>query len=89
MIEKSQKYSNNINFIGLTKVDESIRKNKGYLNKNITKLDNILKDICNKKKVNYIKILNLVDEALLADGLHPNNYGHEKICKEIMNSTFY
>lgn len=85
LINKAKKHTENILFIGLSKVDESLvcpvswDKNISYVNKEITKFDKELEIICKQNKVSYMNIYNLIDIKDLQDGLHPNDKGHQKI----------
>lgn len=89
LINKAKKYSNHIAFIGLSKVDETKvvpipwNKEKSYFNKKIIKFDKKLEEVCNKNDIKYLKIYDLLSLDELADGLHPNSIGHQKLCDEI------
>lgn len=89
LINSAKKYTNNILFIGLTKVDESKvtplpwDKDKCYLNNKITIFDKELKNICLENNVDYLYIYDLLELEELFDGLHPNNVGHQKICDKV------
>ena len=89
LINSAKKYTDNILFIGLTKVDESKviplhwDKEKGYLNTKIINFDKELKNICLENNVDYLYIYDLLEVDELFDGLHPNNVGHQKICDKV------
>ena len=89
LINSAKKYTNNILFIGLTKVDESKvaplpwDKDKCYLNNKITIFDKELKNICLENNIDYLYIYDLLEVDELFDGLHPNNVGHQKICDKV------
>ena len=89
LINSAKKYTNNILFIGLTKVDESKvtllpwDKDKCYLNNKIIIFDKELKNICLENDVDYLYIYDLLEVEDLFDGLHPNNVGHQKICDKV------
>lgn len=86
IINKTKTYTNDITFIGLIKPD--ISKREKY-NLDIVKLfDNTLEEICNKENIRYIKISNLINKDELVDGLHPNNEGHEKISKLVLEEIY-
>ena len=91
LINSAKKYTDNILFIGLTKVDESKviplhwDKEKGYLNTKIINFDKELKNICLENNVDYLYIYDLLELEELFDGLHPNNVGHQKICDKVKN----
>ena len=89
LINSAKKYTDNILFIGLTKVDESKvtplpwDKEKSYLNTKIINFDKELKNICLENNVDYLYIYDLLEGDELFDGLHPNNVGHQKICDKV------
>ena len=89
LINSAKKYTDNILFIGLTKVDESKvtplpwDKDKCYLNNKIIDFDKELKSICLENNVDYLYIYDLLEVDELFDGLHPNNVGHQKICDKV------
>lgn len=89
LILLARKFSQKIVFLGLTPVDEaktvpiSWDKDKTYKNEYIQKYNDILKLVCKKNKVYFIKIfekfMKMDYKAMLKDGLHPNTKGHAKI----------
>ncbi len=89
LIDSAKKYSDKIGFVGLTRVDESKvmpipwRENTYYDNENIEKYDLIIKDVCISNKIFYLHMLDLLNNSLLNDGLHPNSLGHEKMFLKI------
>ena len=90
LINMSKEYTQNILFLGLSRVDESKVNplswddNISYLNKEILKFDKELERICSKNKISYLNIFDLLEISDLKDGLHPNSIGHQKICDEIL-----
>ncbi len=90
LINMAKEYTQNILFIGLSKVDESQvnplswDNNISYLNKEILKFDKVLESICYQNKIDYLNIFELLKISDLKDGLHPNSVGHQKICNEIL-----
>ena len=91
LVSKAKKFTDNILFIGLTKVDESKvvpwpgNTSKSFFNEKIIKFDNLLEKTCDDENVLYLKIYNLLSLEELGDGLHPNNDGHQKICDVVLN----
>lgn len=81
IINKTKPYTKDITFIGLIKPD--INKRVEYDLDKVILFDNALEKICNKENLKYIKLINLINNNELIDGLHPNDVGHEKILKEI------
>ena len=87
IIEKIKKYTNEIIFVGLPKMDNDITTNWNYIynfcNENLQKYDNIIKQFCEKNSFKYIYIFDLLDKSDLSDGAHPNETGYEKIAEKI------
>lgn len=86
IINISKKYTSDINFIGLIKPD--ITKRVEYNLERVIDIDNILEEICNIEKVKYIKIIDLINNEELTDGLHPNNNGHKKISEVVLKEIY-
>lgn len=90
LINMAKKYTKNILFIGLSKVNESLVNpliwddNISYLNEEILKYDKELESICCQNKIAYLNIFDLLEISDLKDGLHPNSVGHQKMCDEIL-----
>lgn len=90
LIKKAGEFTNEIFFVGLTKVDESKTqpvawdKTAYYSNDRLKEYDSALENIAKKEEeVSYLNIFDLLDEGDLEDGLHPNSKGHEKIFQEV------
>ncbi len=90
LIKISKKYSSRIIFIGLTPVEEIkvspyplSSTGKIYNNQSINKYNNIIREECLRSNIHFIEIFNKFEslnyKELLADGLHPNPKGHQKI----------
>jgi lysophospholipase L1-like esterase len=58
-------------------------KNIFYTNEQIQAYDEILKKIATDESVDYIDIVNNFDEHDFIDWLHPNQYGHFKIFRDV------
>ena len=92
LIEKSKKYTNNIVFVGLTRVDGDIIPQEPhplmstFINTEIGRYDKELKDICKNQSVKYIDVSKVVDTTELSDGLHPDSVGHQKLADKIYES---
>lgn len=89
LIKKARKFTEKIIFVGLTKVDEprvtpvSWNKEIYYDNERVNQYDAALLDTCDKENLKFIKLFDLLDNADLEDGLHPNAAGHQKIYKKV------
>lgn len=86
----AKKYSSKVLFIGLTRVSQENdetpfkwKSSKYYYNKIIEKYDKLLKNICKKEGCDYLEIASLINTKDLADGLHPNEEGHQKLCDAV------
>ena len=77
LITIAKKYTSNIYFLGLMDVDLNIRTD--YKQEGIDKIDNLLKEVCESNSVIYINMRNVIELTDLADGLHPNSVGYEKM----------
>ena len=88
LIEKAKKFSSRIVFIGPAKIDELEtipweETGESYCNENIEKYNLVIKSVCQKNKIHFISMINLLKKQDLSDGLHPNEKGHQKIFKKV------
>jgi len=89
LVAQASKYTNDIILISPTNVDESKvmpiswKPEKYYDNENIGIYTAKMKELCTGQNPRFIDLLNLLDNADLCDGLHPNAQGHEKIFLQI------
>ena len=81
LINDAKKYTNKIAFIGFIKADENIREE--YKHETMIKLDNYIKEICEKEGVTYIYVYDTVEKEDLTDGLHANSTGHQKMFEKV------
>lgn len=85
LIAQAKKFTNEIVFVGLLRANDAITAPAPwatdfyYYNKNIEIYNNKLKEICEKNKLLFIEMQDLLSNEDLEDGLHPNSIGHEKI----------
>lgn len=85
LINQAKKYTQEIIFIGLIKVDEKKvmpiqwDSTKFYDNENIFLYNEKIKEICKNNELMFVEMFDLLDESDLDDGLHPNTKGHEKM----------
>lgn len=85
---QAKTHTNKIFAVSLTKVDET-RKSTGarYVNRQIQRYNEALKDVCNSEGVTYIDVYNVMDEqADLLRGFHPNAVGYEKLAAVIKSA---
>ena len=89
LIKLARKFTNKIIFLGFKNIDERKTmpvpwdKSIYYTDENIKRYNDIQKRICQKNKIESIDIFGLLAMQDLADGLHPNSCGHEKIYKRV------
>lgn len=84
IIKKAKNITSNIIFIGFNNVDETKTKpvfweDIYYINTEINKYNEVMKNVCKENSIPYLDILGLLNNEDLEDGLHPNSVGHEKI----------
>ncbi len=84
IIKRAQQITPQILFIGFKNVDESKTtpvswKDIYYVNDQIKKYDEVMKEVCQHHYVTYLDIYGLLDNQDFDDGLHPNTQGHQKI----------
>ncbi len=84
-------YVTKIVIVGLTKVNESLvnplpqsTNGKCYTNERIEKFNAILRTVATEEKCFFVENMHSVKERDLADGLHPNSKGHEKIFHNVL-----
>ncbi len=86
VVEQAKLFTENIVFVGLTKVDEARTMgncewdtNEYFDNENVEIYNAKIKEICEKNNLFFIEMLDLLENKDLKDGLHPNSVGHEKM----------
>ena len=88
IIKKAKNLSDKIVFIGFKNVDEKKTmpvawRDIYYKNENIRKYNETTKEICAKNNVLFLDIFGTLNMQDLADGLHPNTNGHEKLYQKV------
>jgi len=91
LIEVGKKHTETLIFMGPTLVNENKTdpiSDNYFLNSNIKKYNNIIKDICQKKNIFFVDLLSDWDKIdykkfLSIDGVHPNKTGHQKIFEKV------
>jgi lysophospholipase L1-like esterase len=88
--DEAKLFTDKVIFVGLTPCQEEIAntrpdKQKTLTNSRITEFDGVLKQLCDEKGLPYVPLFDALNskieagEKVLADGLHPNDEGHELI----------
>lgn len=88
LIERARRHTDQITFIGLTKVDDTWSSVRGsrFLNEEIEKYDAIIKKVSDENACSFISVIDTVDPKVdLADGLHPNALGYQKMFEKIQS----
>lgn len=86
----ADKYADRLIFLEMTKVVDD-KTNPWYVfddgilwkNSIIQKYNKTLKEFCEKEKINFIPMFDLLNDEDLPDGLHPNSVGHRKMFERI------
>jgi len=93
LISQGLRKGSRVCIVGLTNVDEtrtaplpgsSTRKN--FLNENVLAYDTVLREIAEEFETPFISVFGVLDNSELADGLHPNASGYEKLFSVIVKS---
>lgn len=86
LINQAKKFSDNIMFVGLTKVEDDklmpipwSTEEKFYDNDNVAKYNAVIEKISSENNLPFLNLLDLLELSDLGDGLHPNSNGHKKI----------
>ncbi len=88
IIKKAKNITKNIIFVGFKNVDESKTmpvswKDIYYVNAEIKKYDEAMKNVCEENDILHLSIFGLLQNKDFYDGLHPNTFGHEKIFAKV------
>lgn len=88
IIRKAKNITSNIIFIGFTNVDETKTmpvswKDIYYVNSEIKKYNEAMRDVCKENQVPYLDIFGLLENEDFEDGLHPNTMGHKKVFEKV------
>lgn len=82
LLKQACQYTDDITLIGLTKVGDEWKTAKGKqsLNEEIKKYDTVIQEIAEENKYLYISIFDTIVTSIdLADGIHPNTNGYQKM----------
>lgn len=82
LLEKTRKFTDKIIVLGLTNVDEK-SGDHGYTNSNISLYNDKIKSISKNQNLPFVDLFNTLAGDELADGLHPNAKGHQKIFEKV------
>lgn len=89
LIEQAHNIAERVICLGITRVDES-KTMPVYWNDRIhmtndliRTYDQVIAQVCQTKQIEYLPLFDLLEDADLPDGLHPNAEGHEKMFERI------
>jgi len=89
LIDKAKKFTDKIAFCGPKKIDESKttpvpwRTSLHYREKDVLEYGKALETIANENGVPYLQLYDALQFGDLADGIHPNESGHQKIFEKV------
>lgn len=92
LVKIGRKFTDKIIFLGLPPVDQEktspIPWNKRffYTQERIERFDSLVRDLCEREKLVFISMLEILTKKDLLDGLHTNSGGHEKIFQKVMDT---
>jgi len=86
LIESAKLLVSRISIVGATRVDDGWRFVPGsrFLNEEIERYNKAMKEVSERHGAVFIDVFDVLDQATdLADGLHPNAQGYEKMFERI------
>lgn len=92
LIKQAKSFTDKITIIGATRVDDEWRSAKGsrFLNEEIENYNSVMKEVADQHSLLFIDMFEVLDPALdLADGLHPNAEGYQKMFENIKGKVSF
>ena len=88
ILKKVENLSDKVYVLGLTRVNEDLMNPSPYddvsfLNSKIDEYDAIIKSLCKDMGVQYISMMDVIENNDLIDGIHPNDKGYAKMYNNI------
>ncbi|MFA6197717.1 MAG: GDSL-type esterase/lipase family protein [Patescibacteria group bacterium] len=87
IVELAKSHATKIVFTGLTIVNEQLTKpwrdDLFWENSDLKKYNDIIEELCQERGLSFIPLWDVLTEADLPDGLHPNAQGHIKIYQRV------
>ncbi|MFA7302469.1 MAG: SGNH/GDSL hydrolase family protein [Candidatus Paceibacterota bacterium] len=86
LVEQAKSRADKVCIVGLTKADEAHMRKSGtvFLNATTGEYNDYLRALASEEQVSFIDVFEVIDTAIdLADGLHPNAQGYEKLFQAI------
>ena len=92
LVELAQEYTQHIFIVGATQVNlwfETQTKTSRFINSLIQQYNDVLRAIAEVQGVTYVEVFDVLDmQTDLADGLHPNAGGYDKLAERIGAQVF-
>lgn len=82
LIAKAKEVTTDVTIISATKVDDEWRSVRGsrFLNEEIARFNEVMQSVADEHSLTYIDVFETLDpDTDLADGLHPNALGYDKM----------
>lgn len=98
IVNIARKFTCELIFVGLAMGDEKLTNplprsttGKRYTKNRIAIFNETIKDVCQKENIAFVEINSVLKDNDFIDGLHPNEAGHKKIFKKILDvrSSFF
>jgi lysophospholipase L1-like esterase len=87
LIDLAKNHTKNIIYLGLTKTHDgdpiTWATDKSYKEERVNLFNEILKEISEKNNISFLNLIDVLEVEDLADCVHPNTQGHEKIFKKV------
>ncbi|MBR9692727.1 hypothetical protein GOV07_02220 [Candidatus Woesearchaeota archaeon] len=87
LLKKAKGMKAKLGYIGLTPIDEQrtipFDDVSSFTNERVQEHNTMIKNICDELSIPFLDVFNLLEPEHLADGLHPNSEGYDKIWKTI------
>jgi lysophospholipase L1-like esterase len=93
ILAAAKQFTHKVLFVGLTPVDDTLANpwkyaqgNYSFSNERTLEFEKVLRDFCYENKVPFVEVFEAlqgrrIEENVLADGLHPNELGHQLIAE--------
>lgn len=92
LINLAKTFTGKITILGAIRVDEGWRSVQGsrFLNEEIQKYNTVMEEVAFRNNLQFIDIFDVLDTTRhLADGLHPNAEGYQKMFEAIKNKVTF
>ena len=90
LVSQAKKFTESITIIGATKVDEEWRSARGsrFFNEEIEQYNTVMQEVAEQHNLIFVDIFEVLEpDTDLADGLHPNAQGYQKMFEAIKDTV--